>query len=428
MTQTITLSGDYQYDSWKIDNLSNAIIKAYSAEWIVANIGSHTNTYPVSVRDSGTVTLAGGTIVGEVSLTLDWKDAYVNSAAVMARDVTDMTIQDWTISRAWDGIRLSGNSDDTFTIDNVWLTDIRDDGIENDFGQSGTVKDSLFDGVFVGISLASSETGNQTDHVVTLDNVLIRMKSFLYQGEVTHQSIFKTEAGKSPGLNIHDSVFAIEDVNHHGTSRLEIAWDSVVSASNNYFLNLSDTPLPKDYPMPPAGFTVLQGAAARAYWQSARADWIAVHNGTLGTNADDTLTGGSDAETIFAYQGQDKIYANGGDDKLFGQLGNDTLSGGGGADTIGGGRGDDLLFGGTGGDTFLFLSGGDDRVRHYQVGIDSLSISQATTGGITDAALLIATYASVTDAGVLFDFGQGNTILLSGIGSLAGLAGDLSFL
>ena len=227
MTQTITLSGDYQYDSWKIDNLTNAVINAYKAEWTLANIGSNTNPYPVSVRDSGTVTIAGGTIVGEVSLTLDWKDAYVNSAAVMARDVANVTIQDWTISRAWDGIRLSGNSDDTFTIDNVWLTNIRDDGIENDYGQSGTVKDSLFDGVFVGISLASTETGNQTDHVVTLDNVLIRMKSFLYQGEVTHQSIFKTEVDKSPGLNIHDCVFAIEDVNHHGTSRLEIAWDSV---------------------------------------------------------------------------------------------------------------------------------------------------------------------------------------------------------
>ena len=152
-----------------------------------------------------------------------------------------------------------------------------------------------------------------------------------------------------------------------------------------------------------------------------------MHNGTIGTSSDDTLAGGSSAESIFGYQGKDYISGNGGDDRIFGHVGNDTLSGGGGDDTIGGGAGDDLLFGNAGADTFLFMSGGADRVRHYQVGIDSLSISEATTNGITDAALLVATYASVTSAGVLFDFGHGDTILLSGLGSLAGLAGDLSF-
>ena len=426
MPSLITLSGDHKYEPWKIDGLNNTVINASNASWIVANIGSATNLYPVSVRDSGNVTLTGGTIYGQVSLTLDWADAYVNSAAVMARNVANVLIQDWTISRAWDAIRLSGSADNTFTIDNVWLTDIRDDGIENDYGQSGTVKNSLFDGVFVGISLAGSNTGNQTANVVTMDNVLIRMKSFEYKGELTHQSIFKTEVDKSPALSLKNCVFAIEDVSHRGLERLEIAWDSVISSSNNYFLNLSDIPLPADYPMPPAGFTILQGAEARAFWANARNDWVAQHNGTLGTTGGDLLTGGLADEVIFAHQGNDTVYGNSGDDRLFGQVGDDILIGGSGADTLAGGGGNDFLFGGSGADRFQFLAIGDDRVKNYQQGVDELWISQTATGGKMTGAEVISSFASVVNAGVLIDFGQGDTILLSGLTTTAGLADDLT--
>ena len=65
MPQTITLSGDYQYEPWKAEGLTNAIINASNAEWIVANIGSDINFYPVSVRDSGTIILAGGQSSGK---------------------------------------------------------------------------------------------------------------------------------------------------------------------------------------------------------------------------------------------------------------------------------------------------------------------------------------------------------------------------
>ncbi len=428
MTQVITLSGDYNYEPWKIDGITNTEIDASHAEWNLANIGAQLNLYPVSVRDSGSVILTGGTIHGEVSLTLDWQDAYVNSAAVYTRDVQNILIQDWTVSRAWDAIRFSGSASDVFTVDNVWLSDVRDDGIENDNGMSGTVSNSLFDGVFVGISLADSDTGDQTGNLVTMDNVLIRMESYLYQGEVTHQSIFKVEEGKSPGLSLHDCVFAIEDVNHHGTDRLAIAWDSVVSSSNNYFLNLSDTPLPDDYPMPPAGFTILQGAEARAYWADARNVWIAEHYGTLGTNGADDLTGTSDANVIIGYNGNDLMAGVGGADKVLGQGGQDTVYGGAGADTINGGGGDDLLFGGVGADKFIFLAAGSDRVKHYQVGIDAISIGRGETGGLTDATQVVKTFASVVSEGVLFDFGNGDSILLVGLTSTAGLAGDLAII
>ena len=432
MTDVITLSGDYGYEPIKISGVTGTEIDATDATWIVANIGTKINLYPIQVRDSGNVILTGGVINGQVPLDMDWRDAYVNSAAVFAGDVKQVLIQDWTISRAWDAIRLSGSASNTFKIDNVWLTDVRDDGIENDNGMSGTVSNSLFDGVFVGISLADSGTGDQTSNVVTVDNVLIRMESYEYNGRVTHQSIFKTEAGKSPGLSIHDSVFAIEDVNHEGQGRLEIAWNSVVSSSNNYFLNLSNTPLPSDYPKPPAGFTILQGAAARAYWESARTDWISNHNAIGGPGADitgtasaDNLTGSSAGESLFGLKGSDGLSGMAGSDKLFGQIGQDTLRGGTGNDVLNGGQGADQLSGGAGADRFVFKAGGADRVTDFEIGVDTLAISKTMTGGMTNAANIISTFATDVGSDVLLDFGGGNTILLTGIGSTAGLAGDL---
>jgi Ca2+-binding RTX toxin-like protein len=468
MASTITVTGDYRYDDYKIEDLTNTEIDASNAKWIVANMGSQTNNYPVSVRDSTDVILTGGTINGEVSLVLDWEDAYVNSAAVSARDVDNILIRDWTISRAWDAIRFSGSASDTFTVDNVWLTNIRDDGIENDNGMSGTIRDSLFDGVFVGISTSDSDTGDQTDNVVTLDNVLMRMESFEYKGKMTHQSPFKVEEGKSPGLRIHDSIIAIENVNHEGQGRLEIAWDKVISASNNYFLNLSDTPLPSSYPKPPAGFTILQGAAARQFWETARNQWVAERGGAVevgqdinGTTADDVLTGTSAGETLYGREGSDLVYGlagadqlNGqtghdtlkggtghdvlfggygndrlggwtGADRLNGQSGQDTLTGGAGNDVLSGGYGNDRLSGGTGADRFVFNAGSADTVTDFEVGLDTLVFTRAMTDGITNAAQLISTFATDLGSNILFDFGSGSTVLLTGTGSLSGLSDDL---
>jgi hypothetical protein len=303
MTSTITLTGDYGYQTYKISNLTDVEIDASDARWIVSNVGDTVNLYPFSVRDSSNVTISGGVIDGQVPLDTDWRETYVNSAAVYSRNVDDVLIRNWIISSAWDAIRVRGDVDDVFTIDNVWITDVRDDAVENDDGLSGTISNSLFDGVFVGISLGDSGTSDQTDQVVTLDNVLIRMSSFPYKGEVTHQSPFKVIEGISPSLSIHDSIIAIEDVDHEGQGRLQIAWDSVVSSSGNYFLNLSDDPLPDDYPMPPEGFTVLQGQEARDYWDNASEDWIADFVGDEELPVDegtdeDTVDDGTDEDTV----------------------------------------------------------------------------------------------------------------------------------
>jgi Ca2+-binding RTX toxin-like protein len=150
-------------------------------------------------------------------------------------------------------------------------------------------------------------------------------------------------------------VVAITDVHHNGQGRLQLAWDKTVESHGNYYLNLSNTPLPSDYPVPPAGWTILQGQAARDFWAAAKAHWHATHDGaespppppllppptdpTHGTTGNDNFIGTSAADSYDALAGNDLLRGKGGNDVLTGGAGKDgfvfdTAYGRGNVDTI----------------------------------------------------------------------------------------------
>lgn len=265
---------NFGYEQIRLNGNEAKRIDARGASWSLSNFGPHQNRYPFLIDGSCPGTqVVGGTINGEVPLDLDWLEAYNNSAAVMARDAPGIELRGWTIRQAWDGLRIAGASPG-FLISRAAVYGTRDDAIENDHGNAGRIVDSLFDGVFSGLSMTRRQMPDLSAQVVVLDGVLMRMQAYPFKGRLTHQSPFKVEAN-SPALRIHNSVLAIEDVNHVGRQRLAQAWQKMQVASGNYFLNLSDQPLPEDYPRPGAGWVVLQGAAARAHWRTARSQWLA---------------------------------------------------------------------------------------------------------------------------------------------------------
>jgi len=401
MASIITLNGDYGYTPYRYSRGDADVIDASNATWIVANTGSSTNRYPFLVENANTgIDIFGATFEGTVSQTADWSDAYINSAALMVRNTKDADVHDIRISQPWDGIRVAGNTQG-FDIYNVWITDVRDDAIENDGGASGTIRDSLFDGVFSGISLGNKNSPDSTNEVVIIDNVLMRMQSYLYKGQTTHASPMKMY-DNSPMLRITDSVFAVEDPDHIHNWLLDLAWDKTIESSGNVFLNLSDKPLPSDYPTPPSGWTVLQGQAARDYWEEARDDWIATHEGDGDpTSGDGTVedpddsTDGSDSETfngtsdddlISGKSGDDMVTGRAGNDQLTGKSGNDMLYGGDGGDQLYGGDGRDQLYGGKGND--LLYGGNGNDLLYGGNGNDQLAggsgNDQLTGGGGTD--------------------------------------------
>jgi Ca2+-binding RTX toxin-like protein len=68
-------------------------------------------------------------------------------------------------------------------------------------------------------------------------------------------------------------------------------------------------------------------------------------DGTVGTDADDTVAGTDESDLVLGFDGDDELYGDDGDDILVGGDGDDTLSGG---------QGKDILVGGDGADVFRF--------------------------------------------------------------------------
>ena len=97
-----------------------------------------------------------------------------------------------------------------------------------------------------------------------------------------------------------------------------------------------------------------------------------------------------------------------------------------GTDVLIGGIGNDRLEGGGNADTFVFGSViSEDVITDFTIGADTLSLASGLAGGLNAAQ--IAAAASVTGAGVLLSFGVGQSILLQGLDSTFGLAGDIEF-
>jgi Ca2+-binding RTX toxin-like protein len=150
----------------------------------------------------------------------------------------------------------------------------------------------------------------------------------------------------------------------------------------------------------------------------------------VGTEANDTLIGGSAADRLMAGDGNDSLsgldsgdWLEGGSglDTLMGGAGNDTLDGGDDGDLISGGSGADIIIGGGGNDT---LTGETDAdILHGGLGDDSISGGTGTDlarGGSGNDTL-----AGESEADTL-DGGEGNDVLLGGSDAdvLIGGAGD----
>ncbi len=146
-------------------------------------------------------------------------------------------------------------------------------------------------------------------------------------------------------------------------------------------------------------------------------------NGDLldGGDGSDTLEGGLADDTLVGGSGRDTLKGGGGADLLNGDSNHDDIDGGGGNDTLVGGSGNDSLTGGSGSDTFVFQNVcHEDTITDFEDGVDFIDLTAFNFTSETDAL-----NASVEVGGdVLFDFGNGDTLLVVGVDK-SGLVGDI---
>jgi serralysin len=105
--------------------------------------------------------------------------------------------------------------------------------------------------------------------------------------------------------------------------------------------------------------------------------------------------GGSGNDTISGNTGENRLYGNGGSDTLYGLPGEDTLIGGGGADY------------------FAFASGyGIDTIQHFEDNVDKIYLSSSL--GIFNGSQALS-FASQSNVGVVFNFGNGDILIVKGV-------------
>ncbi|MGI9318801.1 MAG: hypothetical protein ACR2QW_15845 [bacterium] len=288
------VSGDFDLDFYRYSEPANGQSLALDARDATFTLANSKNNYPTSTRrcdrgplednrypfrvyDSDLTWAVGGMFNGLIPQDTDWNPTYCNSAAVIFKDAACGTVDGIRVTSAWDGVRATSGSPQ-LTIKNNWISNVRDDAIENDNFLPMVLEDNLLDGVFHAISINSGgDITNQSNETIYLFGNLIRIQEYQFKGEMHFGSLFKNE-DSSPTSEIHNSVIA---VHYYGGKAFETywerSWSKIEDCSNNLFLWLSNQPIPESMPLPPACFTVMTGYPAWIEWTKARQNWIDCH-------------------------------------------------------------------------------------------------------------------------------------------------------
>jgi hypothetical protein len=256
--------------------------------------GFTSTAYPASVSPIalGTTTPAadtcvvGGTVLGTVDPAKTWEyyhDKY-NAACVVVTATDWMQVRGLRCDGLEDGIKPEepdGNTNNVrFGVYGTYLSNIRDDCMENDYTVGGLVSDSLWESCNTGLSERPSKSrGGWTspaDETVTLDHVLIGLQVTLHKEGQGLNALFKwSDSGNH--LVIKCSTFYVPEKSLNGADSMALPPETVVD----------DTDCPDDpttivwggggpYPGD------LRGQQVRVtddlgVWQSAVQSWKATH-------------------------------------------------------------------------------------------------------------------------------------------------------
>lgn len=227
----------------------------------------------------------GGMIVGFIPQEWDWRTTHgFGGAGVFAYNDGPVEWQHIRIHNVEDGIKFREapeySNTGSWLLRDCYFTAIRDDAIENDRFEPGTVQDCLFDGVYVFLSEQDENVGGNTPIGPNEDNTI-------YISRV-YARLYGTNAAEGPGkwfkllgnvphhkLIVSNSVFAIGSVPRLGWSDETIPPEVSWVGNDNFILWLGT---PGAYGGPkPDGVTFLEGASAQDKWIAVRNQWLVDH-------------------------------------------------------------------------------------------------------------------------------------------------------
>jgi hypothetical protein len=315
----ITLSGETEAQYRNNNVCDNTLVDATA--WSSIAVGPSPNpdgpagccTTPTAVRindrsttgSDGTgknVVWLGGVIKGFIPQSYTWEAAHsFGGAGIRMGGAGPVEWRRVRIHNVEDGVKPLEYPLPLFSQQGSWLlrdsymTAIRDDAIENDHFQPGTVENCLFDGVHSFIS-EQHQTGGAVHQMGPAESTNIYIRKVYVRLYPTNSPSnpnppdnykpggglwFKwhEDGGATPAhhnLRVSDSVFAIGTEPRRGWSNLEIPPEVIWEGNNNFILWLGDNDA--DYQGPrPSGVNYLYGQAARDKWVAVRDQWLTEH-------------------------------------------------------------------------------------------------------------------------------------------------------
>ena len=281
----IELAGDHGFEQlhWfaPADRLA---FDARGAKWRFQTYPAPRSADPVRITGGGqNACFVGGLIEGSNPTAAGWEEIYAQSnGAAFAfggdEPLNRFVLDGIRIHNVWDGIRPRAHAQD-FVVRDVWLSDARDDCIENDHFSTGVIDDSLLDGCHMAISARNPrDPASYGTRVLTVENSLIRLKPFPKPREAMlrrhswardpgHAMFFKWSSN-SMKVRLHDNVFMLEQLPNN--QRQAIDPPPMISCRNNVLVWLG----PGDPGPVPDCFEVVRD---RSVWDRAKAAWIKRH-------------------------------------------------------------------------------------------------------------------------------------------------------
>lgn len=286
---TVSLSG-VRTSSYETGSLATASkVDATTAQFLV---DPSTTSVPVRVGGGQGICWSGGEVLGQYPPSTSWStmhDAY-GMIPGSGSSANGIRIENLTVFSYGDGISFDTQPDSGWSIRNVHIKYSRDDCIEDDFDNPGTVDSTFLDGCYDGMS-AQPYSGNPdgTGKIITISNSLIRLQSLdgVYSGVVPNHNAFWKWSTTGPSLVLINNVFRADGPSKEGNGAQ--MWmapppGKLAGCQNNVMVWLGSGSYPETLPTTFNGqpcFTIMTGAAGLQYWNDAVANWQSHHPNPL---------------------------------------------------------------------------------------------------------------------------------------------------
>ncbi len=280
----VTLSG-LRSSTYETGSLGGtAKVDATTAQFLV---DQGTNV-PVRVGGGNGICWSGGEVLGQFEPATSWSTMHDKYGMIpgSGSSANGIQIQNVTIFSYGDGISFDVQDDANWIIRNVHIKYSRDDCIENDFLNAGTIDSTFLDGCYDAVSAQEySGSPNGNNNIVTISNSLLRLQSMdaVYGGAVPNHNAFWKWSTIGPSLALYNNVFRTDGPSREGNGAQ--MWmapppGKLADCRNNVMVWLGSGSYPETLPTTFNGqpcFTIMTGAAGLQYWNNAVAQWQALH-------------------------------------------------------------------------------------------------------------------------------------------------------